>query len=156
MTKATLFARWGAHLQGLRDALREAQEEARAGTRVDGAHRPSNRGERAAVTGQGYLAAGLADRIAALDAALDLLGRMQPAPRDTVVTGAQVVLECEEGGATLHLAILPGGDGSVIDEWLVVSVDSPIARASWGRSVDDDVELTRQGESATWVLVEVA
>ena len=70
--KATLIDAWKAHLQEGRAVLLAGQTAARAGTRVDGSHRPENRGERAAVTSQGYLAQGLAQRLEALDADLAL------------------------------------------------------------------------------------
>ena len=87
MQKSELFDAWRAHLDALRDDLLGEQGAARAGARVDGSHRPANRGERAAVTSQGYLAHGLAQRLATLDAAVDLLDRMAPTRRSAVVTG---------------------------------------------------------------------
>ena len=58
MDKRPFFELWRAELQRRRALHAARQAEARAGTRVDGDHRPENRGERAAVTTQGYLAIG--------------------------------------------------------------------------------------------------
>ena len=156
MKKSELFDAWRRRLSVLRDELRGEQGAARAGTRVDGSHRPANRGERAAVTSQGYLAHGLAQRLAAIDAALELLERMAPTPRATVVTGAQVELEHTETGESLAVAVLPGGDGTDLGGVRVVSPEAPIARALWGRSEDDEVELRRGGASASWVIAQVS
>lgn len=150
-----MFAAWRTHLEGVRDGLLEAQGDARAGTRVDGTHRPANRGERGAVTTQGYLAAGIGQRMAALDAALELLDRMPPSPRPKVVTGAQVVLE-RDAGDTLVLAILPGGDGTELAGHVIVSPDAPVARALWGKEPGDEVTLTRAGERQDWSIETVA
>ena len=63
LDKAALVAAWRAELEDRAAALRSSQAAAGAGTRVDGTHRPANRGERAAVTAQGYLAHGLGQRL---------------------------------------------------------------------------------------------
>lgn len=153
MDKGALFEAWRTHLRGVRDGLTAAQGDARAGTRVDGDHRPENRGERAAVTTQGYLAAGIGARLAALDAALDLLDRMDPSPRSSAVTGA--VVEVENDEQTLCFAILPGGDGTAIDGVAVVSPEAPVARALWGLVEDDEATLTRGGARSEWTVVTV-
>ena len=64
--KATLVTAWERILQDRLQSLSSSQDAARSGTRVDGEHRPSNRGERAAVTSQGYLAHGLGARAMAI------------------------------------------------------------------------------------------
>ncbi len=152
MDKDALFASWRAHLQGVRDGLLGAQGQARAGTRVDGEHRPENRGERAAVTTQGYLAAGIGARLAELNAALDVLDRMAPEPRERAVTGALITLADGEGRERI-LAILPGGDGTAVEAVRVVSPEAPVARALWGRVEGDEVELPGSG---AWEVVDVA
>lgn len=155
MDKGALFAAWAEHLRGVRAGLVSAQGDATAGARVDGDHRPQNRGERGAVTAQGYLAAGLGARLAALDAALDLLDRIEPSARDRAVTGAVVSLESEAGEA-LALAILPGGDGSAVEGVVVVSPEAPVAVAVWGRSAGEELTLVRGGQAASWEVVDVA
>ena len=155
MDKHILFEAWGATLRAAREELRAAQEAAREGTRVDGSHRPANRGERAAVSSQGYLAHGLAERLVAVDAALDLLDRMPPSGRGRVVTGCQVELEEAAGEDRLRLAVLPGGDGSTVGGWQVVSPEAPVVRACWGREAGDEVELQRGGVRSTWVIEDV-
>lgn len=149
-----LFAAWRARLEAVRAGLLSAQGDARAGTRVDGEHRPANRGERGAVTTQGYLAAGIGERLAALDGALELLDRMPADPRHKAVTGAQITLE-DEGGEVVELAILPGGDGTEVEGVRVVSPEAPIAKAIWGREEDEEARIVRGGQATDWVLVAV-
>ena len=107
---------------------------------MDGDHRPANRGERAAVTGQGYLTAGIASRIAELEAAIELLDRVGMEPRKMAVTGAEVWVELEDGDQRGFL-ILPGGDGSVLDELRVISPQSPVARALYRLEPGDEATL---------------
>lgn len=120
------------------------QAEAREGTRVDGSHRPATRGERGAVTSQGYLTAGLAARIEELQATLDLMDSVPPTERTRAVTGALVATESEEG-AHRHWMILPGADGQTVDgpegPVVVVSPQSPVARALFGLEEGDEAEL---------------
>ena len=96
--KSQLVERWREHLESRLESLDASQAAARAGTRVDGAHRPANRGERAAVTSQGYLAHGLGQRMEALTETLRLLGQMGSGQRSRIVVGAWVV-GVPDGGA---------------------------------------------------------
>ena len=88
------------------------------------------------MTTQGYLAAGIGARVDAVNAALDLMERIEPTPRDRVVTGALV--ELEEPRGTRWLVVLPGGDGTALGEVVVVSPEAPIARSIWGLAEDDE------------------
>ena len=88
--------------------LERTRQGAIGGTRVDGSHRPTNRGERAAVTGQGYLALGLSKRIQAVRDTLEWLDQVPITPRDRVVTGALVHWQDEDEVET-RVLILPGG-----------------------------------------------
>ena len=73
MNKAELIVAWRVQLVQRLERARESQAEARTGMRGDGDHRPANRGERAAVTSQGYLTQGLAKRLDALEETIELL-----------------------------------------------------------------------------------
>src|SRR5690606_18796738 len=90
MDKPELIAAFRTHLASTLADLTRESGVARGGTRVDGTHRPENRGERAAVTAQGYLTAGLEQRAAELRAHLDHLDAIDPSPRERVSPGALV------------------------------------------------------------------
>ena len=131
----------------LTDRLRTheaSKDAARSGTRVDGEHRPSNRGERAAVTTQGYLAHAFGERSLALQSSLDQLDAMGLGSRDEVVIGAVLTLEFDEG-APQTFALLPGGDATVLDiagqRVTILSAASPLARQLRDAEVDDVLEV---------------
>ncbi len=133
--KEAVFAAWKTHLEGMIADLARVSDDARAGTRVDGSHRPANRGERAAVTSQGYLTQGLTARLAELRHFLEHLEKVDAGPRETAVLGALVELE---GGA--RYALLPGGQGiEVAGGVTVLSVQAPLARAMAGLEAGDEV-----------------
>lgn len=99
------------------------QQSARSGTRVDGSHRPANRGERGAVTAQGYLALGLGQRVAAIDEHLRLLDEVGSGCREAIIVGAMIRLAMD-GGEHRWIAVLPGGDGT----WVAVDQEGTQAR----------------------------
>ena len=128
MDKTALFAALRAQLEARLTDLEVAGGAARAGTRVDGDHRPANRGERAAVTSQGYLAHGLAQRSEAIREALDLLDRVPATPRDKVVTGAVVTLR-DEDGHVRRVLVFPGAEGLLLPgDVAVVSPWAPLVQ----------------------------
>lgn len=155
MDKKDLWAAFRAHLAARIDALEAEQRAARAGTRVDGTHRPSNRGERAAVTSQSYLALGLGQRAAALRDQLALLDRIPPEPRDEVSVGALVTLEDEDGASQVVL-LLPGGEGTVLDTpdgpVTILSARAPLVRDLIGEEEGADAVIMRGGRE---VCIEV-
>ena len=146
--KPGLVAAWRAVLERKIGALARGQEAARLGTRVDGDHRPANRGERAAVTTQGYLAHGLAQRSVELSEALRLLDLMGVSPREEVAVGAVVCL-ADESGKEEWFAVFPGGDASLLKldahTVCVLSVSSPIIQQLRGLQEGDAVMLSRGG-----------
>jgi hypothetical protein len=111
------------------------QQSARSGTRVDGSHRPANRGERGAVTAQGYLALGLGQRVAALDEQLRLIDEVGTAARSEIVVGALLRIG-QEDTEPRWIAVLPGGDATRIEithgqaqrQVQILSADSPLIR----------------------------
>ena len=155
MTKADLIAAFRALLQSRLDALTAEGRAARAGTRVDGTHRPANRGERAAVTAQGYLAHGLSERAAALQESLELLDEVDPGPRDRVGPGALVTLEDPDGAQDRWL-LRPGGQGDRVHGVLVLSPTAPAARTLAGAEAGDSAVLRRAGAAVELVVDAVA
>lgn len=138
--KTELIGAWRAQLEARREVAESQQAAARSGTRVDGTHRPENRGERGAVTTQGYLAQGYAERIAELDEALRILELVGTEAREVVSVGALVELDDER-----RFLILPGGDATWVQagevKVRVISSAAPIAVAMLGREEGDEVTL---------------
>ncbi len=156
MDKPTLFAALRTRLEARLADLEAAGGAARAGTRVDGDHRPSNRGERAAVTSQGYLAHGLAQRAEGLREALDLLDRVPPTPRDKVVTGAVVTLE-DEDGAVRRVLVFPGGEGVTLpDDIAVVSPRAPLVRDIQAEGVGAVAVVVRAGRELEVEVINIS
>lgn len=151
MDKPAIIEAFSALLRSRLAALSAEGAAARDGTRVDGTHRPANRGERAAVTAQGYLAHGLAERAAALRADLERLGEVDPGPRTRVGPGAMVTLE-DDAGATERWLLLPGGQGDRVSGALVLSPTSPAARRLAGAEAGDAVTLRRDGREQDFVV----
>jgi len=154
MDKSALFER---HRRALHDRLvdlKAASGSARSGTRVDGTHRPANRGERAAVTSQGYLAHGLGLRAAEVEEALRQLGLVDEGPRVKVSVGAVVTIELEDG-TVRRLAVLPGGDGARVDGVEVVSLRSPLVAPLVGLEAGDGAEVSRAGQALDVEIIEV-
>jgi transcription elongation GreA/GreB family factor len=149
MDKARLLAAFRAHLESGRADLVRSRDDARGGTRVDGTHRPENRGERAAVTAQGYLTAGIAQRLAEIDEALLALDRLDPGPRDRVSPGALVQLVGDHGER--WLLVVPGGLGATVGGVTVLSPEAPLALALAGREEGDEVEFRGQ----SWAVEQV-
>jgi hypothetical protein len=157
ISKSQWVTAWRTHLSTSLDAAMGGQVAATAGTRVDGDHRPENRGERAAVTTQGYLAHGLAQRVQSLEAALHQLDEMGAGPRDQIVMGAIVALEGDAGG--LCCGFFPGGDGTELtigEETLrVLSFRAPLGRALKMCQADDVVEVHIAGQDESYEILSV-
>ena len=147
--KAALVNQWREELEERLRTMKASQGAARAGTRVDGSHRPENRGERAAVTSQGYLAQGLQQRISLLQEALRILGDMGTGPRTRVVMGAWFVLE-SEASEQRQMALLPGGDATLLtlgeSEVQVLSPGAPLIQPLLGLEAGEGAELRGLGE----------
>jgi transcription elongation GreA/GreB family factor len=156
--KVALFAAFRGQLEALLADLGKQQEAARSGTRVDGDHRPENRGERAAVTSQGYLTLALGQRIAELREHRDQLDRIDPGARGRITPGALFLAADEEGQETWYL-VLPGGQGARLvhadTEVLVVSPESPVARSLSGLGAGDEGTLRRSNRVVEIEVLEV-
>ena len=152
MTKDALLHAHRARLEATLERLRATRDQARAGTRVDGDHRPANRGERAAVTSQGYLTAGLAERIGELEQSLEAVDRLAPGPRDRVAPGALITVVDGDDREATYL-VVPGGQGDALAEGVIaISPRSPIARALAGLRVDEAGEVPRAGGAVEVVI----
>ncbi len=150
--KNALVAGFRTVLRAQLDTLGRSSGAARDGTRVDGDHRPANRGERGAVSAQGYLAHGLAVRMAEIQRVLELLDDVNLSPTDRVRTGALVVLEDEAGVETV-VFIVPGATGDRVDGVTLISPSSPLARALVGREEGDEVRVGDNGLNQAIVAV---
>ena len=159
MDKSALMDAFRQHLLHRLAELDAEQRAARAGTRVDGSHRPANRGERAAVTSQSYLALGLGQRAEALRDHLALLARIGPEPRDEVTSGALVTLE-DEHGDCMHVLLLPGGEGTVLHTpegpVTILSPRAPLVRDLIGEPVGGDAVVLRGGQEVCVEVIAIA
>ncbi|MCB9678698.1 MAG: GreA/GreB family elongation factor [Alphaproteobacteria bacterium] len=140
ITKRAVYDALLAALKAQEADLVRSQRDATASMRVDGDHRPTNRGERGAVTSAGYLTAGIEQRLTEVRDALDLLERTGDGPRDKAVTGALVTVE-DDDGTERCFYLFPGAPGVEAAGATVVSPDSPVGRALWGLEVDDGCEI---------------
>lgn len=137
------------------EALRATQQAAKTGMRVDEGHRPANRGERAAVTSQGYLAAGMAERLASVEHHLILLGTLDFGPRSRVGAGALARLEQDDGTERSYF-LLPGAQGDALaDGVTALSPKSPLARAMIGLEEGDSFHVMLQGRDLELTLLGV-
>lgn len=147
MDRTAALAELRAALETALATARAETQAARSGARVDEGHRPANRGERAAVSGQGALSGALAARARELEDALRLLDELAPGGRDRAGPGALVETRDEDGVVATWL-IAPGGDGrklEALEGGVAVSPASPIGRALHGAVEDDVVAFTRAG-----------
>ena len=75
-----------------------------------------------------------------------------PAERTRVFFGAAVELEAEDGATKVYRIV---GSDETNPEQGEISVDSPVARALLGCSIDDTVEVTMGDKVDRYVIVEV-
>ena len=139
-------------------SLRGARDAARSGMRVDGDHRPSNRGERGAVTSQGYLAAGIKNRIDALEGHLALLQQVNLEQRAQIAAGALVSTE-DDTGLKRRYFVLPGAQGDALgsdkDPVTAVSPSSPIGSSLIGLTEGDCASLMIGGRQLELEILQV-
>lgn len=158
MDKSVLFGAWLTRLKDAREQALGRQQEARSGMRVDGSHRPANRGERASVTSQGYLAEGLNQRLEAIESALGLMERIEPTPRHQVMMGAVIRVESDTGDV-VRFAVLPGGDASLLQHEgqsiVALSQDAPFVRCFLGASEGDEVEVEIPNRAGAWEVEKI-
>lgn len=103
---------------------------------------------------QSYLARGLAQRVAELEAAVAALPAMSLDAAAQVKLGALVTVEEEEDERRFFVAAHGGGielEGGVT----VVTPSSPIGRALLGKREDDECEVAAGGKRRTLVITSV-
>jgi hypothetical protein len=149
MDKSAIIASWRAILTARQNTQKSSQQAARAGSRVDGDHRPATRGERGAVSAQGYLAQAFGQRSIALQACLDRLDDMGDGPRSEVVVGALLSLSIDNGPIQ-RVIILPGGDATTLDiggqSLTVLSENSPLAHQLRDTEAEETAEIQMGGK----------
>ena len=158
MNKVDLIAQHRGRLAEQAESLRALRDAARSGMRVDEGHRPTNRGERAAVTSQGYLAAGIQGRLDALEGELAILDQLDAGPRARFVVGALARVADDDGRERRYL-VLPGGQGDALDDAdgpvTVLSPSAPIAQALAGLAEEDVAELAIGGRDVELEILEL-
>ncbi len=140
-----------------RDAVRSELVAAQDGARTDGPERAANRGERGAVTAQGFLTAALGARLRELDVALAALDALVPGPRIEAAPGSLVSLE-DEAAEALHVLVVPGAPGAHLAEApdvLAVTPASPLGAALLGAQVGDEVTHRRGGRDVTLYVTSI-
>ena len=139
MDRTTVVSAFEAHFRALRRDLKAGSDHANEGSRVDGDHRPQNRGERGAVSSAAYLGAALKQRVAELDEALNWLERVAAGRRTRVTVGALVTVD--DGEAEKVLFLMPGGQGTTVPTpsgpVTALSPNAPLVRALQGLRVGD-------------------
>lgn len=106
---------------------------------------------------QSYLARGVAQRVAELEAAVHDVTRLALRAfkaSDPVALGALVTIE--EAGDAETLFVAPAGGGTMLSGGVqVVTTSSPLGRALLGKRVDDDVELKLPGKTREVSITEI-
>ncbi len=148
MTKATLKANLLAALEGALATARVAHASAIEGA-THAESRPENDKDTRGLE-QSYLARGIAQRVAELEAAVVAVAKLPVARAAIVGPGAVVTLD--DGRRFL---IASHGGGLVVDEVTVVTPTSPIGRALIGRRVDDECEVAIGGKARTMTITKL-
>lgn len=152
MRKEALRAALVARLEADLATARAAHEAAIEGATHEEA-RPENDKDTRGLE-QSYLARGLAQRVAELEAAVSSVPSMTLAKAGRVAMGAVVTVDEDDREARFFVA--PHGGGIVLaDDITVITPTSPIGRALLGRGVDDECELAAGGKRRTLVIVRI-
>jgi transcription elongation GreA/GreB family factor len=144
MLKASLMSALEAALATARAAHESAIEGA-----THAESRPENDKDTRGLE-QSYLARGIAQRVADLEAAVVAVAKLPVARVNVGGIGALVTLD--DGRRFL---IATHGGGLVVDEVTVVTPTSPIGRALIGRRVDDECEVAIGGKARTMTVTDV-
>ena len=93
-------------------------------------------------------------RIRYLQKRLDVVKVVQSAPsdRNRVFFGAEVTLE-QDDGKRIRYRIVGADETDTGRDW--ISIDSPVARALLGKSLDDEVEVPTPGGQRNLLIVAV-
>lgn len=152
--------------ESLRSELLAALEAALASARqahaaaIEGSTHPEAKAENDKDTRgleQSYLARGVAQRVAELEAAVHDVTRLALRAfqaGDPIALGALVTLD--EDGETERLFLAPAGGGTLLSGGVqVVTTSSPLGRALLGKRIDDDVELKLPGKTREFSITEI-
>jgi len=151
--KADLKRELLAQLEAQLVAARAAHAAATEGAISDEA-RPENDKDTRGLE-QSYLARGIAQRVADLEAAVNAVGMMTVAKSARVAIGALVTIEEDSRERTLYIA--GHGGGLVLAEGItVVTPTSPMGRALLGKQSDDEAELVAGGATRPLAITDVA
>jgi transcription elongation GreA/GreB family factor len=152
MTKAALRDELLALLETALEAARAAHAAA-----IEGSTHPEAKAENEKDTRgleQSYLARGVAQRVAELEAAVADVTRLElrtftaasPVAMSALVTA-------DEEGETHRFFLAPAGGGSTLAGGVqVLTTSSPLGRALLGKRVDDDVEVKLPGKTRILVV----
>jgi transcription elongation GreA/GreB family factor len=128
---------------GLLSQLTLALETARVAhqSAVEGATHGEARAENSKDTRgleQSYVARGQAQRVAELEAAVNLAAqiRIDPPPSEAVTIGSLVLID--NGTQRSIYWLLPIGGGSTVENVIVITPASPIGKALLGREIGDE------------------
>jgi transcription elongation GreA/GreB family factor len=145
-------------LAALEAALATAREAHAAA--IEGSTHPEAKAENDKDTRgleQSYLARGVAQRVAELEAAVHDITRLALRafkPSDPIALGALVTIDDDGDAETLFLA--PAGGGTMLSGGVqVVTTASPLGRALLGKRVDDEVELEIRGKKRELSITEI-
>jgi hypothetical protein len=156
MTKAALRDELLALLEVALAAARAAHAAA-----IEGSTHPEAKAENEKDTRgleQSYLARGVAQRVADLEAAVAEVTRLELrtfAAASPVAMSALVT--ADEEGEMHRFFLAPAGGGSTLAGGVqVLTTSSPLGRALLGKRVDDDVELKLPGKTRTLVVTAIS
>jgi transcription elongation GreA/GreB family factor len=158
MDKQALIDQIAARLRDSAAVARRAWHDAAIEAR-EGATPAEKREDARVALEQGGLARGQSARASQADAQLSIIERFRASgfvPSRRVALGAVVEVEDDQRGRTFFLAPVgagmeltgPDGDGILS----VVTPESPIGRAVFGRSVGETVEVVVAGEPREWTI----
>lgn len=109
-----------------------------------------------------YLAGGLAARIQELSSQLAALKSMQMrlAANSKVSGGAIVEVEDVDMSAKTKYFLLPAGGGNMYkvggEQYLILTIQAPLARTLFGKTDGDEAEITIQGATKHLLVVSVS
>ncbi|MDQ3367112.1 MAG: GreA/GreB family elongation factor [Myxococcota bacterium] len=154
--KAALKTALLAELEGALAAARSAHQAAVEGATHDDA-RPENDKDTRGLE-QSYLARGIAQRVAELEAAIGSVTAMTVRAFDAaepISIGA--VVDVDEDGRARRFLIAAGGGGvSLAGDVTVLTPTSPIGRALVGKRTGDDCEFVLGGGPRTLTVTRIA
>jgi transcription elongation GreA/GreB family factor len=147
MTKRELRAELLAQLEAALVSARAAHAAV-----LEGATHPEAKAENDKDTRgleQSYVARGVAQRVAELEAAVADVARLElRAFDDGAAVALSALVTVEEDGVARRFFVAPaGGGGALTGGVQVVTTSSPLGRALLGRRLDDEIELRLSGRT---------